>query len=68
MLRSRGFLLGMRLAASWIKEPSLESHTRPIRRPLVQRCILGGNRRVSGCQGRRHIRCQSNSQHDAADY
>jgi hypothetical protein len=51
ILRSGGFL-GMRFAASWIKEPSLESRTRLVRKRLVQRCILNGSRRASGC-GRR---------------
>ena len=55
MLRSRRFL-GVRLAASWMEEPSLESHTRPVHRPPVQCFIFGGNRRVSGCQGGRELR------------
>jgi len=54
MLRSRGFL-GVRLAASRIEEPSLESRTRLVRKRLLKRCvILGGSRRASGCESRRH--------------
>jgi hypothetical protein len=64
MLRSRGFLLGVRCAASWIKEPSLEGRARLVGKRLLQR-ILGGSRHVSGCESRWHIRCQGNRQHDA---